>query len=83
MNTVRYESKTGRIYGVYCPKCSDFTWDIDLVIIQITAYEQEINRLDECIQHGQKLLKKKKLNDQQLKDLIDDVSHRWLTNEFL
>ncbi|CAF1041553.1 unnamed protein product [Rotaria sordida] len=49
----------------------------------ITSYEAEINRLNQSIQNREQLFDQNQLNDQEMKELADDIFQRWLINEFL
>ncbi|CAF1378558.1 unnamed protein product [Rotaria sordida] len=49
----------------------------------ITSYEAEINRLNQSIQNREQLFDQNQLNDQDIKELADDIGQRWLINKFL
>ncbi|CAF4718182.1 unnamed protein product, partial [Rotaria sp. Silwood2] len=49
----------------------------------ITSYEEQINRLNQSIQSREQLFDQNQLNDQQTKDLADDIGQRWLINKIL
>ncbi|CAF1353087.1 unnamed protein product, partial [Rotaria sordida] len=49
----------------------------------ITSYEAEINRLNHSIQNREQLFDQNQLNDQDIKELADDIGQRWLINKFL
>jgi hypothetical protein len=47
------------------------------------AYEADIEQLNKSIQEGEQLFKEKKLNDEQVKQLANDVGRRFISNLFL
>ncbi|CAF4134952.1 unnamed protein product [Rotaria sordida] len=49
----------------------------------IEAYKSEIQRMDKSIEERRELLKEKKLNDEQIKQLTTDVGTRFLTQFYL
>ncbi|CAF2211544.1 unnamed protein product [Rotaria magnacalcarata] len=51
--------------------------------LQIIAYENDIERLNVSIEERTRLLEENNLNDQQVKQLADDVGTRFLSNIFL
>ncbi|CAF1348321.1 unnamed protein product [Rotaria sordida] len=54
-----------------------------MAIDLITSYEAEINRLNQSIQNREQLFDQNQLNDQEMKELADDIFQRWLINKFL
>ncbi|CAF1542107.1 unnamed protein product [Rotaria magnacalcarata] len=50
---------------------------------KITSYEAQIDRLNQSIQGREQLFDENRLNDQQIKELVDDVGQRWLINKIL
>ncbi|CAF3753752.1 unnamed protein product [Rotaria magnacalcarata] len=50
---------------------------------RIEAYKSEIQRMDKSIEERRELLKEKKLNDEQIKQLTTDVGTRFLTQFYL
>ncbi|CAF3454682.1 unnamed protein product [Rotaria socialis] len=54
-----------------------------MAIDLITSYEAQIDRLNQSIQGREQLFDENRLNDQQIKELVDDVGQRWLINKIL
>ncbi|CAF3058686.1 unnamed protein product [Rotaria socialis] len=54
-----------------------------MAIDSITSYEAQIDRLNQSIQGREQLFDENRLNDQQIKELVDDVGQRWLINKIL
>ncbi|CAM4910888.1 unnamed protein product [Rotaria socialis] len=54
-----------------------------MAIDLITSYEAQIDHLNQSIQGREQLFDENRLNDQQIKELVDDVGQRWLINKIL